>query len=111
VLYVAVPLLIVPVPRVALPSLNVTVPVAFAGVTAAVNVTELPYVDGFNEEVSVTEEEVCPDIIPVKATQPRTRARTRNIARITIRSPGNLGFFPQPVLIQSAAFGKQRKTT
>jgi hypothetical protein len=51
VLYVAVPLLIVPVPSVVLPSMNVTVPVAVVGITVAVNVTEEPYVDGFDEEV------------------------------------------------------------
>jgi len=49
-----VPLLIVPVPSVVLPSMNVTVPVAVVGVTAAVNFTDEPYVDGFNEDVSVT---------------------------------------------------------
>jgi hypothetical protein len=46
VLYVAVPLLIVPVPSVVggvvLPSVNVTVPVATDGVTVAVNVTGEP---------------------------------------------------------------------
>jgi hypothetical protein len=45
-------------------------------------------VDGFDEEVTVTEEEDFPNIIPVKAIQTRTRAETRNIARITIRSIG-----------------------
>jgi hypothetical protein len=34
-----------PVPRTVAPSLNVTVPVAAAGVTVAVKVTELPKVD------------------------------------------------------------------
>jgi hypothetical protein len=51
-LYVAFPLLIVPVPRVVLPSLNVTVPVAVDGVTVAVKVTEEAYVDGFADEAS-----------------------------------------------------------
>jgi hypothetical protein len=41
-LNVAFPALIVPVPSVVLPSLNVMVPVAAEGVTIAVNVTELP---------------------------------------------------------------------
>ena len=41
-LNVAFPLLIVPVPSVVLPSLNVTVPVAADGVTVPVNFTELP---------------------------------------------------------------------
>jgi hypothetical protein len=54
VLYVAFPLLIVPVPSVVLPFLNVTVPVAVEIESVAVKVTELPYVDGFDEEVSVT---------------------------------------------------------
>jgi hypothetical protein len=54
VLYVAFPLLIVPVPSVVVPFLNVTVPVAVEIESVAVKVTELPYVDGFNEEVSVT---------------------------------------------------------
>jgi len=44
----------VPVPSVVLPSVNVTVPVAVAGVTVAVNVTGEPYADGFADEVSVT---------------------------------------------------------
>ena len=86
VVNVVFPLLRVPVPNVVLPSLNVTVPVAADGVTVAVNVTEFPYVDGFDEEVSVTEEEDFPKSIPVKAMQPRMRTRTRDIARITTRS-------------------------
>ena len=40
VVYVVLPLLSVPVPKVVLPSLNVTVPVAADGVTVAVNVTD-----------------------------------------------------------------------
>jgi len=54
VLYVALPLLIVAVPSVLLPSVNVTVPVAVVGATVAVNVTEAPYADGFADEASVT---------------------------------------------------------
>ena len=50
----ALPLLIVPVPSVVLPSVNVTVPVAVVGVTVAVNVTEAPYADGFADEPSAT---------------------------------------------------------
>jgi hypothetical protein len=42
VLKVAFPLLIVPVPSVVLPSLNVTVPVAAVGEIVAVNVTDEP---------------------------------------------------------------------
>jgi hypothetical protein len=41
-LYVALPLLTVPVPSVVLPFLNVTVPVAVEIESVAVNVTELP---------------------------------------------------------------------
>jgi hypothetical protein len=44
----------VPVPNAVLPSSNVTVPVAVAGVTMAVNVTDEPYADGFADEISVT---------------------------------------------------------
>jgi hypothetical protein len=47
-------LLIVPVPKVVLPSRNVTVPVAVGCFTVAVKVTEDPYDDGFANEVSVT---------------------------------------------------------
>lgn len=54
VLYVALELLRFAVPRVVLPFLKVTVPVAPV-VTVAVKVTELPYVDGFREEVRVVE--------------------------------------------------------
>ena len=57
VLNVAVPLLSVPVPSVVLPSLKVTVPVAAEGVTVAVNVTEVPYVEGFADEANATEDD------------------------------------------------------
>jgi hypothetical protein len=67
------------VPITTLPFLNVTVPVAAEGVTAAVKVTEFPYVEGFNEELRDTEVLVLPNIIPVNATHPRTTARARNI--------------------------------
>ena len=53
-LSVAFPLLIVAVPSVVLPSVNVTAPVAVVGATVAVNVTEAPYVDGFADEASET---------------------------------------------------------
>jgi hypothetical protein len=43
-------------------------------------------VDGFEEEVSVIEEEDFPKTIPVNAMQPRIKTRTRDIARITICS-------------------------
>jgi hypothetical protein len=56
VLNVAVPPPIVPVPKVVVPSLNVTVPVGIpapgdTGTTVAVNVTDWPKSDGFNDEV------------------------------------------------------------
>jgi hypothetical protein len=47
------PLLIVPVPSVVVPSLNVTVPVAVVGDKVAVNVTDVPNPDGFADEASV----------------------------------------------------------
>jgi hypothetical protein len=45
----------VPVPIVAAPSLNVTVPVGVPGdpVTVAVNVTDWPYVEGLGEDVTL----------------------------------------------------------
>ena len=46
------PPLRVPVPRVPVPSLNVTVPVAPLGVTVAVKVTGCPYKDGLGEAVN-----------------------------------------------------------
>ena len=55
---VAFPLLRAPVPSVVVPSLNVTVPVGVPAVedfTVAVKVTELPKVEGFNEEVTEVE--------------------------------------------------------
>ena len=54
ILKIALPLLIVAVPRVAAPSLNVTVPVAPEGVTVAVNVIAVPYAAGFTEDVNAT---------------------------------------------------------
>lgn len=53
VVKVAVPLLTVPVPRMVAPSLKVTVPVA-----PAVNVTEVPKVDGVPDVVMLTVDEV-----------------------------------------------------
>lgn len=54
-LTVATPPFIVFVPMTAAPSVNVIVPVA-PGVSAAVNVTKLPYDEGFKDEESITEE-------------------------------------------------------
>jgi hypothetical protein len=51
---VALPLAIVTVPRVVVPSLNVTVPVAVEGETVAVKVTDEPNVEGFADEAKVT---------------------------------------------------------
>jgi hypothetical protein len=53
VLYMAIPLLTLPLPSVVLPSLNVTVPVAVVDETVAVNVTEEPKADGFDDDKSV----------------------------------------------------------
>ena len=50
----ALPLALVPVPRVVVPSLNVTVPAAAEGETVAVKVTDAPNPDGFADEASVT---------------------------------------------------------
>jgi hypothetical protein len=52
VVYVAVLLLIRPVPRTVDPSLNVTVQVAPA-VTVAVNITEPPYVDVGDDDITL----------------------------------------------------------
>jgi hypothetical protein len=73
---VAVPLLIVAVPSVVLPSRKVTVPVAVAGVTVAVSVTDCPKVEGFAEEASavvVTALTVCvsaPEVLGANAASP-----------------------------------------
>ena len=50
VVKVATPLFSVPVPRIVVPSLKVTVPVAVEGETVAVNVTAAPDVAGFGED-------------------------------------------------------------
>jgi hypothetical protein len=59
VAYVATPPLNVPVPKLVEPFLNVTVPLAVAGVTVAVNVTLLPFVEGFTEEPRAVSELAC----------------------------------------------------
>ncbi len=41
-----------PEPRIVGPSMNVTVPVAVDGVTVAVKVTGLPYVDGLADDMA-----------------------------------------------------------
>ena len=53
VVKVAIPLLIIPVPRVAVPSRKVTVPVVLLG-SDAVKVTDWFTLDGFSEDVSET---------------------------------------------------------
>jgi hypothetical protein len=60
VLKVAWPAVRVPVPRVVAPSLKVTVPVAAAGATVAVKVTDWPKTDGLTEEVTVVVVEATP---------------------------------------------------
>ena len=55
----------VPVPRVVVPSLNVTVPVGVPApgavtVTVAVNVTDCPKTDGFTLEVTTVDVESTP---------------------------------------------------
>ena len=52
VLNVALPDEMVPVPRVVVPSLKVTVPVAVEGARTAVKVTVAPIDEGFSDEVS-----------------------------------------------------------
>lgn len=52
VLKVACPLLSVPVPSDWLPSMNVTIPVAVFGTTVAVNVTDVPNVEGFGDALT-----------------------------------------------------------
>lgn len=86
VLYVVFPPLSVPVPRVVVPSLNVTVPVAAEGVTVAVRVTEFPYVDGFDEDATVTEEDDFPNAIPTTDIQQRAKHRKRNAVRTVMDS-------------------------
>lgn len=76
-LYVALPLLSVPVPKVVAPSLKVTVPVAADGVTVAVNVTDEPYVDGFADEDSTVEVFVFANAWPTKVKQMRMNALVR----------------------------------
>src|SRR3954462_1208430 len=49
---VATPLLRVPVPIAAVPSINVTVPVAAAGESVAVSVMELPWIEGLADDVN-----------------------------------------------------------
>lgn len=84
VLSVAFPLLSVPVPRVVLPFLNVTVPVAADGVTVAVKVTEEPYVDGFADDARVVVVEVFATAPTVIKTQLRATVTARYTVRISI---------------------------
>ena len=58
---VAIPPLSVPVPRVVAPSLKVTVPVASEG-SVAVNITELPKLDGFSEDARLMLGAVLPTV-------------------------------------------------
>ena len=52
----ATPPLSVPVPRVVVPSVKVTVPVEVEGDMVAVKVTDVPNVDGFRDEANVVVE-------------------------------------------------------
>jgi hypothetical protein len=77
VLYAAVPPDKALVPSVTAPSMNVTVPVAADGVTVAVNVTGLPYVDGLADDVTLVDDDVLftvcdrtDDVDPVKFVSP-----------------------------------------
>ncbi len=87
-LNVALPLLSVPVPSVVLPSLNVTVPVAADGVTVAVNVTEVPYVEGFGGEDSVVDVAVAATAILANAKQITTNHARKQI--LVILDPSSL---------------------
>jgi hypothetical protein len=60
VVNVPLPLASVAVPSMVVPPLNVTVPLGIAAVVAvgfavAVNVTDLPYTDGFNDDTNDVE--------------------------------------------------------
>jgi hypothetical protein len=82
VLNAAVPLLLsVPVPRVVVPSINVTVPVGVPApgelaVTLAVNVTDWPKTEGFGAEATLTVKAgltfwlTALDVLVVKSTSP-----------------------------------------
>ena len=68
-----------PVPRVVAPSINVTVPVivpVVVDVTAAVNMTEAPTVDGFREEVTAVVVAASPP--PVTTSEMATDVEGRN---------------------------------
>lgn len=71
------PLLSVPVPSVVLPSLNVTLPVAADGNTVAVNFTDARYVDGFDDEESVVDVFVFPNVSPLRQTKMKIVAIVR----------------------------------
>lgn len=49
--------------------------------------------DGFNEEVTATEEFDFADTIPVRAAHQTATVRTRNIVRFTICFPGRIESF------------------
>ena len=83
-LNVAFPLLIVPVPSVAAPSLKVTDPVAAAGATVAVNFTEPPKADGLAEDARLTEEDDFPRAVSVRAIKTGQRATSRHVNRIRL---------------------------
>jgi hypothetical protein len=74
------PLLIVPVPSVVVPSLNVTVPVAVVGDKVAVNVTDVPNPDGFADEASVV---VVVALLTVCVAQKHSRDKTTRMIDAT----------------------------
>jgi hypothetical protein len=103
-LNLAFPLLTLPVPSVVLPSLNVTVPVVVVEETVAVNVTEEPKVDGFEDDdnvmvvlalftVCVTEDEALalqfesPAYDPVTECDPAVRVDVLKVAFPLLRVP------------------------
>lgn len=92
VVNIAVPLLRVLVPKVVLPSLNVTVPVAADGETVAVNFTDEPYVEGFSEDASVVVVLVFAEASPLRVAQRRMRPVHRGLIRITLCTSLTLEF-------------------
>ena len=57
--------------------MKVTVPVAAEGETLAVNVTDVPYVEGFADELRLVDVFVFPRAAPTMVADTRTRASTR----------------------------------
>ena len=94
----AAPLLIVLVPKTALPSVKVTIPVADDGVMVAVSVTNEPYAEGLIRLAIATVEFTlftdcrrAVEVHPVSAIEAR-RGTIRNTGRSIIHSRRILGF-------------------